>query len=144
LSPRPLRLLAKPEPIADVFALVPDGPPVRFRWRRALHEVVAAEGPERIEGAWWSEEAGPARADEPGSGECHQRVHARLPTRDARALIEWSRWPLASLASATRDYFRVEDKAGLRFWLFRAGLYRELYPDLALSMPRWFLHGMYA
>jgi protein ImuB len=97
LSPRPLRLLAKPEPIADVFALVPDGPPVRFRWRRALHEVVCAEGPERIEGAWWSEEGGPAR-----------------------------------------DYFRVEDKAGLRFWLFRAGLYRDMPP------PRWFLHGMYA
>ncbi len=97
LSPRPLRLLAKPEPIADVFALVPDGPPVRFRWRRAVHEVVCAEGPERIEGAWWSEEGGPAR-----------------------------------------DYFRVEDKAGLRFWLFRAGLYRDVAP------PRWFLHGMYA
>jgi len=97
LSPRPLRLLAKPEPIEDVFALVPDGPPVRFRWRRALHEVVAAEGPERIAGAWWSEQGGP-----------------------------------------TRDYFRVEDKAGLRFWLFRAGLYRDL------STPRWFLHGMYA
>jgi protein ImuB len=97
LSPRPLRLLAKPEPIEDVFALVPDGPPVRFRWRRALHEVIAAEGPERIEGAWWCEDGGPAR-----------------------------------------DYFRVEDKAGLRFWLFRAGLYRDL------TTPRWFLHGMYA
>jgi protein ImuB len=107
LSPRPLRLLARPEPIADVFALVPDGPPVRFRWRRVLHEVVAAEGPERIEGAWWSEEGGPAR-----------------------------------------DYFRVEDRAGLRFWLFRAGLYRDLspklYSDLAPTPPRWFLHGMYA
>jgi protein ImuB len=59
LSPRPLRFLARPEPIEDVFALVPDGPPVRFRWRRALHEVIAVEGPERIEGAWWSEEGGP-------------------------------------------------------------------------------------
>jgi protein ImuB len=101
LSPRPLRLLARPEPIADVFALVPDGPPVRFRWRRALHEVVAAEGPERIEGAWWSEEGGPAR-----------------------------------------DYFRVEDRAGLRFWLFRASLYRDM--TRGLSAPSWFLHGMYA
>jgi protein ImuB len=99
LSPRPLRLLAKPEPIADVFALVPDGPPARFRWRRALHEVVRAEGPERIEGAWWSEKGGPAR-----------------------------------------DYFRVEDKAGLRFWLFRAGLYRDTTP----SPPCWFVHGLYA
>ena len=99
LSPRPLRLLARPESIEDVFALVPDGPPVRFRWRRALHVVVAAEGPERIESAWWTEAGGPAR-----------------------------------------DYFRVEDEAGLRFWLFRAGLYR----DMALSAPRWFMHGMYA
>jgi protein ImuB len=99
LSPRPLRLLAKPEPIADVFALVPDGPPARFRWRRALHEVARAEGPERIEGAWWSEDGGPAR-----------------------------------------DYFHVEDTAGLRFWLFRAGLYR----DTALSPARWFMHGLYA
>jgi protein ImuB len=99
-GPRPLRLLARPEPI-EAMALVPDGPPLRFRWRRALHEVVAAEGPERIEGAWWSEQGGPAR-----------------------------------------DYFRVEDKAGLRFWLFRVGLYRDTARGLAT--PRWFLHGMYA
>jgi protein ImuB len=60
LSPRPLRLLARPEPV-EVMASVPDGPPLRFRWRRALHEVVASEGPERIEGAWWSEDGNPAR-----------------------------------------------------------------------------------
>ncbi|HML12371.1 MAG TPA: DNA polymerase Y family protein [Xanthobacteraceae bacterium] len=95
LSPRPLRLLAKPEPI-EAIATVPDGPPVRFRWRRALHEVIAADGPERIEGAWWSEEGGPAR-----------------------------------------DYFRVEDKAGHRFWVFRAGLYR------LTAQPQWFLHGTF-
>jgi len=56
LSARPLRLLAKPEPVDDVLALVPDGPPVRFRWRSATHEVIAAEGPERIAGTWWNEE----------------------------------------------------------------------------------------
>ncbi|HEY6859944.1 MAG TPA: DNA polymerase Y family protein [Pseudolabrys sp.] len=100
LSPRPLRLLTRPEPI-EAVAEVPDGPPLRFRWRRALHEVVAAEGPERIEGAWWSEHGGPAR-----------------------------------------DYFRVEDKSGLRFWLFRAGLYRDLAQGAAA--PKWFLHGTFA
>ncbi len=62
LSARPLRLLAKPEPIHDLLALVPDGPPVRFRWRRAWHDVIAAEGPERIAGAWWSEKTVAARA----------------------------------------------------------------------------------
>jgi protein ImuB len=100
LSPRPLRLLPQPEPV-EALAEVPDGPPLRFRWRRALHEVIAADGPERIEGAWWSEQGGSAR-----------------------------------------DYFRVEDKNGLRFWLFRAGLYRDLAPDA--SPPRWFLHGTFA
>jgi protein ImuB len=100
LPPRPMRLLARPEPI-EAVAEVPDGPPLRFRWRRALHEVVAAEGPERIEGTWWSEHGGPAR-----------------------------------------DYFRVEDKSGLRFWLFRAGLYRDLAHGA--GAPAWFLHGTFA
>lgn len=50
---RPLRLFERPEPI-DAVALTPDGPPLRFRWRRALHEVAAFEGPERIAPQWWS------------------------------------------------------------------------------------------
>jgi len=35
---------------------VPDGPPVRFLWRRVFHHVVAAEGPERIAASWWADE----------------------------------------------------------------------------------------
>jgi protein ImuB len=105
LAPRPLRLLTRPEPI-EALAEVPDGPPLRFRWRRALHEVIAADGPERIEGAWWSEHSG------------------------------------QSSANLARDYFRVEDRSGLRFWLFRAGLYRDLAPGA--DAPAWFLHGMCA
>ena len=35
------------------MASVPDGPPVRFRWRQCLHEVARAEGPERIAMEWW-------------------------------------------------------------------------------------------
>ena len=39
----------------------------------------------------------------------------------------------------TRDYFRVEDDQGLRYWLFREGLFgRELI------QPHWFLHGLFA
>jgi protein ImuB len=104
LSARPLRLLAKPEPIFDVIALVPDGPPLRFRWRNAWHEVLAVEGPERIEDVWWNKEG------------------------DGRV----------------RDYFQIEDKAGLRFWVFRAGHYRGGAVDHAPpDMPRWFMHGLY-
>jgi len=54
---RPLRLFARPEPV-EAVAEVPDGPPVRFRWRRMLHEVAHAEGPERIAMEWWRDEAG--------------------------------------------------------------------------------------
>jgi len=39
---------------------------------------------------------------------------------------------------AVRDYYRVEDAAGRRFWLFRAGLADGRQP------PRWFVHGVFA
>ena len=50
--PRPPLLLARAEP-ADVIALVPDGPPLRIRWRGALSTIAHAEGPERIAAEWW-------------------------------------------------------------------------------------------
>jgi protein ImuB len=38
-----------------------------------------------------------------------------------------------------RDYYRVEDMAGRRFWLFRHGLY-----GAATAPPRWWMHGLFA
>jgi protein ImuB len=55
LALRPLRLLSRPEEI-EAIATVPDGPPLKFRWRRVLHEVAAVEGPERIAADWWKDE----------------------------------------------------------------------------------------
>jgi len=49
---RPPRLFEKPEPV-DAIAAVPDGPPLRFKWRRVMHEIAAYEGPERIAPEWW-------------------------------------------------------------------------------------------
>jgi protein ImuB len=97
---RPLRLLARPEPI-DAVAPLPDEPPVLFRWRRALHKVAAVRGPERLAPEWWRE-------------------------------------PGTDPATATRDYFAVEDTEGGRFWLFREGLYLA-----GAAMPRWYLHGLF-
>ncbi|TWB40440.1 Y-family DNA polymerase [Nitrospirillum pindoramense] len=37
-----------------------------------------------------------------------------------------------------RDYYRVEDGEGRRFWLYRLGLYHAGGPP-----PRWFLHGFF-
>ncbi len=99
--PRPIRLFRRPEPI-EAMALVPDDPPLQFRWRGSLHRVKRAEGPERLAQEWWR------RADQ------------------------------APAVDKVRDYYRVEDATGRRFWIFRAGLYA---PDVA---PRWFLHGLFA
>ncbi|MGD0763055.1 MAG: DNA polymerase Y family protein [Roseiarcus sp.] len=57
---RPLRLFERPEPI-EALAEVPDGPPLRFRWRRVVHEVAAIEGPERIAAPWWRRPDAPTR-----------------------------------------------------------------------------------
>jgi protein ImuB len=51
--PRPIRLLAKPESLSGVVALLPDHPPRRFAWRGRAYRVVAGDGPERIHGEWW-------------------------------------------------------------------------------------------
>jgi protein ImuB len=100
---RPLTLFAQPQPI-EVLAEVPDSPPLRFRWRRVLHEVARAEGPERIAPEWW--QGAVAGGDRP---------------------------------PATRDYYRVENAAGHRFWVFREGFYED-----ANTRPRWFVHGLFA
>lgn len=39
----------------------------------------------------------------------------------------------------TRDYYRIEDAEGRRFWLFRHGLYGEEWEN-----PDWYLHGLFA
>ena len=39
----------------------------------------------------------------------------------------------------TRDYYRLEDSRGRRFWLFRHGLYGDERTD-----PRWYIHGLFA
>ena len=59
---RPLRLFRMPELVETFAAEVPEGPPLRFRWRRMMHEVLRAEGPERLAAEWWIDgEASPPR-----------------------------------------------------------------------------------
>ena len=50
---RPVRMLARPEALSGVVALLPDHPPRRFAWRGRSYRVVAGDGPERIHGEWW-------------------------------------------------------------------------------------------
>ena len=51
-SARPLCLKARPISI-EVVSVVPDGPPIRFRWHVAEHVIRHSWGPERIETGWW-------------------------------------------------------------------------------------------
>lgn len=65
-------------------------------------------------------------------GGLYNTAHVEGPERIAP---EWWR---ARRDTATRDYFRVEDEEGHRFWLFRYGLYgREAGP------VRWFMQGLF-
>ncbi|HEX4694099.1 DNA polymerase Y family protein [Sphingomonas sp.] len=58
---RPIHLFDPPQRIEQVIAGIPDGPPARFRWRRMLHDVARAEGPERIAAPWWTKREAPTR-----------------------------------------------------------------------------------
>jgi protein ImuB len=50
--PRPTELLRNPEPI-EVMALIPDHPPKFFVYKAVRHQIIKADGPERIEREWW-------------------------------------------------------------------------------------------
>ena len=54
-----------------------------------------------------------------------------------RIAAEW--WRRRDRGGKPRDYYRVEDAAGHRFWLFRHGLHEEKGPQ-----PDWYLHGLFA
>jgi protein ImuB len=55
-----------------------------------------------------------------------------------RVFGEW--WKRDAELIAVRDYFQVEDAAGERFWIYRAGDGE----DQATGSHRWFLHGIFA
>jgi protein ImuB len=54
-----------------------------------------------------------------------------------RIFGEW--WHCPAETAAVRDYFRVEDEEGQRFWLFRRGD----GTDPASGDLKWFLHGLF-
>jgi protein ImuB len=95
---RPQRLLDRAEAI-DVIYATPEGLPRRFVWRRAVHDITRAQGPERIAPEWW-----------------------RKPS-----------------STRLRDYYRVEDSNGRRYWIYREGI----AGDGRGGPPNWFIHGLF-
>ena len=66
-------------------------------------------------------------------GRTHIIVGAEGPERIAS---EW--WRRRDRGGRTRDYFRVEDEAGHRFWLFRHGL-----DERGEGEAGWYIHGLF-
>jgi protein ImuB len=119
---RPFLLLSPPEPIS-VMAEVPDGPPMRFTWRRVAYAVRKATGPERIAPEWWRHLTQP---DEARSTPGDVGLEGEIIDPAAR--------------EKTRDYYICETEDGARFWMFREGFYGAAD---AGGAPRWFLHGFF-
>ncbi len=77
--------------------------------------------------------------DHPPASFTWRRVRHRVRHADGPERIAGEWWRRAGEVSALRDYFRVEDTEGRRFWLFRRG--NGLDP--ATGDMRWFLHGLF-
>ena len=55
-----------------------------------------------------------------------------------RIAAEWWLTPQGP-GGRTRDYYRVEDMAGRRYWLYRDGIYEEP----GKGEPVWYVHGLF-
>ncbi len=95
---RPIHLYEPPEHI-EVTAMMPDHPPLMFRWRNKVHKVKRAEAPERIREEWWAQ---------------------------------------SNERPSVRDYFKVEDDEGKRYWIFRDNRAN------ANGVFAWYMHGVFA
>ena len=71
-------------------------------------------------------------------GSVHRIVRQEGPERIAP---EWWRRPGGHAANPglSRDYYRIEDEAGHRFWVFRHGLFER-----ETAQPDWYVHGLFA
>ncbi|MFC0342531.1 DUF6504 family protein, partial [Paracoccus niistensis] len=77
--------------------------------------------------------------DHPPAWFAWKGVRRRVRRADGpeRIFGEW--WTRDAERTAVRDYFRVEDDAGERYWIYRAGDGE----DAATGSHRWFLHGIF-
>ena len=65
------------------------------------------------------------------------RRRVRRADGPERVFGEW--WKRDAELIAVRDYFQVEDDAGGRFWIFRAGDGE----DAGTGNHKWFMHGIF-
>jgi protein ImuB len=91
------------------------------------------EPPEPVEAFW-------LLPDDPPFRFIWRRRRHRVTFADGpeRIADEWWQPEGSAAVDAIRDYYRVEDDEGRRFWLFRAGFHGVDHK------PRWFIHGIFS
>lgn len=114
--------LGRPLPEAVAGA---DGPP---------RPLLLLDPPEPVEAIAELPDGAPARFT-------WRRVVRRVARAEGpeRLAPEWWR-PAGRRPARSRDYYRVEDDQGVRYWLFREGLYGREDADRA---PGWWMHGVF-
>ncbi len=103
----------------------------RLHWPKAAQRPIRLlPHPEPIEAV------APVPDDPPVQFRWRHVLHrVRAAEGPERIAPEW--WLPGAEDAEIRDYYRVEDAEGRRYWLYRAGLYQ------ADPAPRWYLHGMF-
>jgi protein ImuB len=138
LLSRPSHIPERAQALAPVLGGIPDGsgpPPIT-----AARPPLLLASPEPVEVVAEVPDGPPVRLL--WRRKSRRIVRAEGPERIAH---EWWR-PFLGLAPASpaleraRDYYRIEDEEGGRYWVFRAGLYGE---GAETPAPAWYLHGLY-
>lgn len=77
--------------------------------------------------------------DHPPASFTWRGIRRRVTRADGpeRVFGEW--WRRNAEEAAVRDYYRVEDEAGERYWIYRAGDGE----DAATGSQQWFIHGIF-
>jgi protein ImuB len=116
-------------PVGSAHPRAP-GPPAPDKPPRPIRLF---EPPEPVEAFW-------LLPDDPPFRFTWRRRRHRVTQADGpeRIADEWWRPEGSGASDAIRDYYRVEDEEGRRFWLFRAGFHG------GDSKPRWFVHGVFS
>jgi protein ImuB len=109
-------------------------PPLPPRSRgEGIRPIRLFDPPEPVEAFWLLPDDPPFRFS--WRRRRHRVMRADGPERIAD---EWWRPGASGEVDAIRDYYRVEDEEGRRFWLFRAGFHG------GDRSPRWFVHGVFS
>lgn len=137
-QPRESHIPERAAVLRNVLSGMPEG-----RWQEAepgeppLRPLILFEPPQPVEVTAVDVPDGP-----PASFRWRRQTY-RIVLAEGPERIEPEWWRYAKgyqpqPAILTRDYYRVEEKEGRRFWLFRKGLYGEA------DRPGWYIHGAFA